>query len=49
MQKEEAVKDKGNEDADDEFIECMIYHRMWDSEAFRKTVAEVTAGLRDIS
>ena len=24
----------------------MIYHRMWDSEACWKTVAEVTAGLR---
>ena len=23
-QKEEAAKDKGNEDAEDEFIECMI-------------------------
>ena len=26
----------------------MIYHRMWDSEACWKTVADVTAGLRDI-
>ena len=42
------VKEKGNEDAEDEFIECMIYHRMWDSEACWKTVAEVTAGLRAI-
>ena len=25
--------------------ECMIYHRMWDSEACWKSVAEVTAGL----
>ena len=41
-QKEEAAKDKGNEDAEDEFIECMIYPRMWDSEACWKTVAEVT-------
>ena len=47
-QKEEAAKDKGNEDAEDEFIECMIYHRMWDSEAFWKTVTEVTVGLRYI-
>ena len=49
LQKEEAEKDKGNKDAEDEFIECMIYHRMWDSEACWKTVAEVTAGLRDIN
>ena len=26
----------------------MIYHRMWDPEAFWKKVAEVTAGLRYI-
>ena len=44
-QKEEAAKEKGNEDDEDEFIECMIYHRMCDSEAFWKTVAEVAAGL----
>ena len=47
-QKEEAAKEKGNEDAEDKFIECMIYHRMSDSEACWKTVAEVTAGLRGI-
>ena len=46
--KEEAAKDKGNEDAEEEFIECMIYHRMWESEACWETVAEVTEGLRDI-
>ena len=40
------AKEKGNEDAEDYFIECMIYHMMWYSEAFWKTVAEVTAGLR---
>ena len=47
-QKEEAEKYKGNEDAEDEFIECMIYHRMWDSETYWKNVAEVIAGMRDI-
>ena len=47
-QKKEAEKDKGNEDAEDEFIEYMIYHRMWDSKACWKTVSEVTAGLRYI-
>ena len=46
LQKEEAAKEKGNEDAEDEFIECMIYHRMWDSEARWKAVSEVTVGLR---
>ena len=39
---------KGKKDAENELIECMIYHRMWDSEAYWKTVAEVTAGLRGI-
>ena len=47
-QKEEAAKEKGNEDAEDEFIECMIYHRMWDSEACWKKFAKVTTGLRGI-
>ena len=28
-QKEEAAKDKGNEDAEDEFIQCMISHILW--------------------
>ena len=48
LQKEEAAKDKGNEDTEEEFIECMIYLNIWDSEACWKMVAEVTAGLRDI-
>ena len=47
-QKEEAAKEKGNEYAEDEFIECIIYYRMWDSEACWETVSEVTAGLRGI-
>ena len=46
--KEEASKEKGNEDSEDEFIECMIYHRIWNSEACWKTVADITAGLRRI-
>ena len=48
-QKEEAAKEKGNEEDEDEFIGCMIYHRMWDSEACWKTVAEVTVELRGIN
>ena len=36
------------EDAEDEFIECIIYHRMWDSEACWKTVTDVMTGLRRI-
>ena len=47
-QNEEAAKEKGNEYAEDKLIGFMIYHRMWDSDACWKTVAEVTAVLRDI-
>ena len=47
-QKEEAAKEKGIEDSEDEFIECMIYHRMWDFGDCWKNVAEVTAGLRGV-
>ena len=39
---------KGLEDAEDEFIESLIYHKMWDSDACWKSTAEVTSGLRRI-
>ena len=42
------VKEKGLEDSEDELIECIIYHRMWDSEACWKTITNVTTGLRRI-
>ena len=32
----------------DELIECISDHMMWDSEAFWKTVTDVTTGLRRI-
>ena len=47
-QKDKVVDEKGLEYAEDEFIECIIYHRMWDLEACWKTVSDVTAGLRSI-
>ena len=47
-QKDKVAKEKGVEDAEDEFIECIIDHRMWDSKACWKTVTDVTAGLRRI-
>ena len=47
-QKDKVAKEKGLEDAEEEFIECIIYHRMWDSEACWKTVTNVTTGLRRI-
>ena len=39
---------KGLEDAEDEFIESLIYHKMWDSDARWKSTAEVTNRLRRI-
>ena len=47
-QKDKVAEEKGLVDAEDEFIECIIYHRMWDSEAFWNTVTDVTTGLRRI-
>ena len=47
-QKEEVTKEKGPEDAEDKFIECVIYHRMWNSKACWKMVGDVTAGLKII-
>ena len=42
------AEEKGLVDSEDEFIECIIYHRMWDLEACCKTVTDVTTGLRRI-
>ena len=41
-------EEEGLEDAEDKFIECIIDHRIWDSEACWKTVTDVTTGLRRI-
>ena len=46
--KEKVAEEKGLVDLEDEFIECIIYHRMWNSEACWKTVTDVTTGLRRI-
>ena len=46
--KDNVAEEKGLVDTEDEFIECIIYHRMWDSEACWKTVTDVTRGLRRI-
>ena len=42
------AEEKGLVDAYDDFIECIIYHRMWDSEACWKTITDVTTVLRRI-
>ena len=47
-QKEETTKEKRLEDAEDEFIESLIYHNVWFLEACWKTVATITAGLKRI-
>ena len=46
--KEEKAKEEGLADAGEDFIECLIYHKMWDSDACWKTVGAVTEGLRKI-
>ena len=38
-QKEEFAKLKGLEYAEDEFIESLIYHKMWDSDACWESTA----------
>ena len=48
MQKYKVAEERGLVDAEDEFIECIIYHRIWDSEALWKTFTDVTTGLRRI-
>ena len=39
---------KGLEDVEDEFIESLIYHTMWNSDAWWKTIREVSDGLRRV-
>ena len=36
---------KGLDDSGDEFIESLIYHKMWDSDAYWKTIRDVSDGL----
>ena len=43
------AEEKGSVDAEGEFIEFIIYHRMWDLESCWKTVTNVTTGLRRIN
>ena len=47
-QNDKGAEEKGLVDTEDEFIECIIYHKMWNSEACWKTVTDVTTGLRKI-
>ena len=40
------VKQKGLENSTDEFIQCLIYRQMWDSDRRRKTAGEVKKEVR---
>ena len=44
--REEIAKEEVLEKATDEYIECLIYHWMWDFEQCWKTVPEVRAGVK---
>ena len=46
--KEEAAKKQGLEDAEDEYVEALILHGMYNSEACWKTLEDVTTGLRSM-
>ena len=46
LEKEKLLKKEGMEKATGQYIECLIYHRMWISERCWKTPAEVRAGVR---
>ena len=40
------MKQEGLDGAQDAYIECIIYHRMWTSERRWKTAVDVKAGLK---
>ena len=42
------TQEKGFEHAEDEFIEALIYHRMWSSASLWKTIGAVTEGLKKL-
>ena len=44
----ELTREKVFENAEDEFIEALIYHRIWFYDACWKTIGGVTEGLKNI-
>ena len=46
--KAELTRQKGFKYAEDEFIEALIYHRMWSSDACQKTIGAVTEELKKL-
>ena len=48
QKKEELKKQKGLENASGNYIEALIYHLMWNSEACMKTTKDITTGLKSL-
>ena len=46
--KDELTREKVFKHTEDEFVEALIYHRMWSSAAYWKTIGAVTEGLKNI-
>ena len=46
--KEELIKAEGLEKASNQYIECLVYHKLWDSDRCWKTAAEVRKGVKDL-
>ena len=46
--KAKLTQEKGFEHAEDEFIEALIYHSMWSSDACWKTIGAVKEGLKKL-
>ena len=46
--KAKLTREKGFEHAQDEFIEALIYHRIWSSATCWKTIGAVVEGLKKL-
>ena len=46
--KAELTQEKGFKHAEDEFIEAIIYHSIWSSDACWETIGAITEGLKNI-
>ena len=46
--KADLTREKGFKHAKDEFIEALIYHRMWSYDAFWKTIGAVAEELKNL-
>ena len=48
QERDDLMKRGGLENATDEFIQCLIYRQMWDSDRLWKTAGEVKKEVRDL-